>query len=43
MHREAIALAKARLPADDSVLKELYSNWAALLEKDGHYSAAAKW
>lgn len=42
LYREAIALAKARLPADDPVLAELYSSWAALLEKDGHFSAAAK-
>lgn len=41
--REAIALVKARLPADDPVLKELYTSWAAVLEKDGHFSAAAKW
>lgn len=41
--REAIALAKARLPADEPVLKELYTCWAATLEKDGHFSAAAKW
>lgn len=41
--REAIALVKARLPADEPVLTELYSSWAALLEKDGHFSAAAKW
>lgn len=42
-HREAIALAKARLPADEPLLKDLYTSWAALLEKDGHLSAAAKW
>lgn len=41
--REAIALVKARLPADEPVLAELYSSWAALLEKDGHFSTAAKW
>nr|XP_020442714.1 gem-associated protein 5 isoform X2 [Monopterus albus] len=41
-YREAIALVKARLPADDPVLKELYTCWAAVLEKDGHFSAAAK-
>lgn len=41
--REAIALVKARLPADEPVLKELYTCWAAGLEKDGHFSAAAKW
>lgn len=43
MFREAIALVKARLPAEDPVLKELYTCWAAVLEKDGHFSAAAKW
>ncbi|XP_056299460.1 gem-associated protein 5 [Pseudoliparis swirei] len=42
LYREAIALVKARLPADEPVLKELYSCWAAALEKDGHFSAAAK-
>ncbi|XP_037125237.1 gem-associated protein 5 isoform X1 [Syngnathus acus] len=42
LHREAIALAKARLPAEDPVLKELYTSWAVMLEKDGHFSAAAK-
>ncbi|XP_030649137.1 gem-associated protein 5 [Chanos chanos] len=41
-YREAIALAKARLQADDPALRELYMSWAAVLEKDGHYSAAAK-
>uniref|UniRef100_A0A3Q0RWZ4 Gem nuclear organelle associated protein 5 n=1 Tax=Amphilophus citrinellus TaxID=61819 RepID=A0A3Q0RWZ4_AMPCI len=40
--REAIALVKARLPADEPLLKELYTCWAAVLEKDGHFSAAAK-
>uniref|UniRef100_A0A673CB35 Gem (nuclear organelle) associated protein 5 n=1 Tax=Sphaeramia orbicularis TaxID=375764 RepID=A0A673CB35_9TELE len=42
LYREAIALVKARLPANDPVLKELYTCWAAVLEKDGHFSAAAK-
>ncbi|XP_040005893.1 gem-associated protein 5 [Xiphias gladius] len=42
LYREAIALVKARLPADEPVLKELYTSWAAVLEKDGHFSAAAK-
>ncbi|GAA6225078.1 gem-associated protein 5 [Lates japonicus] len=42
LYREAIALVKARLPADEPILKELYSSWAAVLEKDGHFSAAAK-
>uniref|UniRef100_A0A8C2ZGY3 Gem nuclear organelle associated protein 5 n=1 Tax=Cyclopterus lumpus TaxID=8103 RepID=A0A8C2ZGY3_CYCLU len=42
LYREAIALVKARLPADEPVLKELYTSWAATLEKDGHFSAAAK-
>ncbi|XP_068592685.1 gem-associated protein 5 isoform X2 [Cebidichthys violaceus] len=42
LYREAIALVKARLPADEPVLKELYTCWAATLEKDGHFSAAAK-
>ncbi|XP_074466018.1 gem-associated protein 5 isoform X2 [Sebastes fasciatus] len=42
LYREAIALVKARLPADEPVLKELYTCWAGVLEKDGHFSAAAK-
>uniref|UniRef100_A0A3Q3WYD6 Uncharacterized protein n=1 Tax=Mola mola TaxID=94237 RepID=A0A3Q3WYD6_MOLML len=41
-YREAVALVKARLPADDPLLTELYTCWAAVLEKDGHFSAAAK-
>ncbi|NWI44255.1 GEMI5 protein, partial [Picathartes gymnocephalus] len=41
-HREAIVMAKARLRPEDPVLKDLYTSWAALLEKDGHYSMAAK-
>ncbi|KAJ7316523.1 hypothetical protein JRQ81_002685 [Phrynocephalus forsythii] len=40
--REAIAIAKARLRPEDPVLKDLYISWAAVLEKDGHYSTAAK-
>ncbi|XP_072846121.2 gem-associated protein 5 [Pogona vitticeps] len=40
--REAIVIAKARLRPEDPVLKDLYTNWAAVLEKDGHYSTAAK-
>nr|XP_057943708.1 gem-associated protein 5 isoform X2 [Doryrhamphus excisus] len=42
LYREAIALVKARLPMEDPVLKELYTCWASMLEKDGHFSAAAK-
>ncbi|KAI9527302.1 hypothetical protein NQZ68_032173 [Dissostichus eleginoides] len=42
LYREAIALVKARLPAEEPVLKELYTCWAAVLERDGHFSAAAK-
>ncbi|XP_024865472.1 gem-associated protein 5 isoform X2 [Kryptolebias marmoratus] len=42
LYREAIALVKARLAAEEPVLKELYTGWAAVLEKDGHLSAAAK-
>lgn len=41
--REAIALAKARLQPEDPVLKDLYTSWSAVLEKDGHYTTAAKW
>ncbi|CAJ1063279.1 gem-associated protein 5 [Xyrichtys novacula] len=42
LFREAIALVKARLPADEPLLKDLYTSWASILEKDGHLSAAAK-
>ncbi|XP_066572558.1 gem-associated protein 5 isoform X1 [Amia ocellicauda] len=42
LYREAIALSKARLCPEDPVLKDLYTAWAAILEKDGHYSTAAK-
>ncbi|CAF97287.1 unnamed protein product, partial [Tetraodon nigroviridis] len=42
LYREALALVKARLPASEPVLTELYTGWAAVLEKDGHFSAAAK-
>ncbi|CAK6979066.1 gem-associated protein 5 [Scomber scombrus] len=42
LYREAIALVKARLPEDEPVLKELYTVWASALERDGHFSAAAK-
>ncbi|KAH1166698.1 hypothetical protein KIL84_015870 [Mauremys mutica] len=41
-YREAIVIAKARLRPEDPVLKDLYTCWAAILEKDGHYSSAAK-
>ncbi|XP_053147146.1 gem-associated protein 5 isoform X2 [Hemicordylus capensis] len=40
--REATVIAKARLRPEDPVLKDLYTSWAAVLEKDGHYSMAAK-
>ncbi|XP_061104409.1 gem-associated protein 5 isoform X4 [Conger conger] len=42
LYREAIALAKARLQPDDPALTELYSTWASVLERDGHYATAAK-
>ncbi|KAM6150323.1 gem-associated protein 5 isoform 2-T2 [Erethizon dorsatum] len=41
-YREAIAVAKARLRPEDPVLKDLYLSWGAVLERDGHYAAAAK-
>uniref|UniRef100_A0A8D0L820 Gem-associated protein 5 n=1 Tax=Sphenodon punctatus TaxID=8508 RepID=A0A8D0L820_SPHPU len=41
-YREAILIAKARLRPEDPVLQDLYTSWAAILEKDGHYSMAAK-
>ncbi|GCB76510.1 hypothetical protein scyTo_0016566, partial [Scyliorhinus torazame] len=42
LFREAIAIAKAHLQPDDPVLKELYTSCAAVMEKDGHYTIAAK-
>ncbi|XP_043925480.1 gem-associated protein 5 isoform X2 [Protopterus annectens] len=42
LYREAIVLAKARLLPEDPVLKDLYTTWAAVLEKGGHYYMAAK-
>ncbi|XP_067900168.1 gem-associated protein 5 [Heterodontus francisci] len=42
LFREAIAIAKARLQADDPVLTELYTDCASIMEKDGHYTIAAK-
>ncbi|XP_027697804.1 gem-associated protein 5 isoform X2 [Vombatus ursinus] len=41
-YREAIAIAKARLRPEDPILKDLYSSWGAILERDGHYAMAAK-
>uniref|UniRef100_A0A4W3I1A9 Gem-associated protein 5-like n=1 Tax=Callorhinchus milii TaxID=7868 RepID=A0A4W3I1A9_CALMI len=41
-YREAIAIAKARLPPTDPLISELLGSWAASLAKDGHYSVAAK-
>nr|XP_033783003.1 gem-associated protein 5 [Geotrypetes seraphini] len=43
LYREATVIAKARLLPEDPVLKDLYTSWAAVLEKDGHYTMAAKW
>uniref|UniRef100_A0A4W3HI22 Gem-associated protein 5-like n=1 Tax=Callorhinchus milii TaxID=7868 RepID=A0A4W3HI22_CALMI len=42
LFREAIAIAKARLPPTDPLISELLGSWAASLAKDGHYSVAAK-
>ncbi|XP_078062482.1 gem-associated protein 5 isoform X2 [Mustelus asterias] len=42
LFREAIAIAKARLQPDDPLLKELYTNCAGVMERDGHYTLAAK-
>ena len=36
-------MAKARLRPDDPVLVDLYMTWAEQLERDGHYTAGAKW
>ncbi|NXE91924.1 GEMI5 protein, partial [Menura novaehollandiae] len=41
-YREAIVMAKARLRPEDPVLRDVYTSWAAVLEKDGHYALAAK-
>uniref|UniRef100_UPI00398EDF24 gem-associated protein 5 isoform X2 n=1 Tax=Pristiophorus japonicus TaxID=55135 RepID=UPI00398EDF24 len=42
LFREAIAIAKARLQPEDPVLKELFTCCAGVMEKDGHYTIAAK-
>ncbi|XP_078712810.1 gem-associated protein 5 isoform X2 [Lampetra fluviatilis] len=42
LYREAVALAKLRLPPSDPMLGELYQEWAVVLEASGHYAAAAK-
>ncbi|KAM9728218.1 gem-associated protein 5-like [Menidia menidia] len=42
LHREAVALVRARMPEDTDLLRELHTDWAAHLERDGHLSAAAK-
>ncbi|GBC04475.1 hypothetical protein RclHR1_00570031 [Rhizophagus clarus] len=41
MFREAIALAKLRLPDDDPIFSDLYNSWAILLEKEEAYEQAA--
>ncbi|XP_068134406.1 gem-associated protein 5 isoform X2 [Hyperolius riggenbachi] len=42
LYREAIVVAKSRLLSDDPVLRDLYTSWASVLERDGHYAMAAK-
>ncbi|KAM9311522.1 gem-associated protein 5 [Gastrophryne carolinensis] len=42
LYREAIVVAKSRLSPEDPVLRDVYTSWAAVLERDGHYSMAAK-
>ncbi|KAG7517124.1 gem-associated protein 5 [Solea senegalensis] len=42
LYREAATLALARLQVDDLALRRVYSSWASSLEKDGHFSSAAK-
>ncbi|KAM6984625.1 gem-associated protein 5 [Aplochiton taeniatus] len=42
LYREALLLAKARLQPEDPVLINLFTSWAAVLEKDGHLATAAK-
>ncbi|CAG8445709.1 1903_t:CDS:10 [Ambispora gerdemannii] len=41
MFREAIMLAKIRIPLDDPVLSDLYSEWAVQLESQSRYEEAA--
>ncbi|CAB4477420.1 unnamed protein product [Rhizophagus irregularis] len=41
MFREAIALAKQRLPDDDPIFSDLYNSWAIQLEKEEAYEQAA--
>ncbi|CAG8449365.1 10378_t:CDS:10 [Ambispora leptoticha] len=41
MFREAIMLARIRIPLDDPVLSDLYSEWAVQLESQNRYEEAA--
>ena len=40
-YRPAIAIAKARLPNDAPLLKEIYKSWAYQATNDGSYELAA--
>ncbi|KAL1925007.1 uncharacterized protein VTP21DRAFT_4661 [Calcarisporiella thermophila] len=42
LYREAIALAKLRVPDADALVGELLVEWAGVLEDKGHYEQAAK-
>ncbi|CAG8471647.1 11252_t:CDS:2 [Paraglomus occultum] len=41
MYREALTLAKIRLPQDDPIIFDLHSDWALQLEKEPSYEQAA--
>ena len=41
--REALTLAKIRLPQDDPIILDLHSDWALQLEKEPSYEQAAMW
>lgn len=41
--KDALAIAKARLPSSDPVIKDIISGWCAKLRGDGNYAIAAQW
>jgi hypothetical protein len=43
VYREAIALAKMRLPEGSTIISELFNEWGVDLEANSQYELAAKW
>lgn len=41
--RDAICLARVRLPPSDPILHDLFLTWGNHMAKDGNYELAAKW